>query len=212
MFLHLVLLYFSDDFYSLFATAEEQSHQEQNPDDPEPPPTAYQYAVDVLTVYHPHMDPVKAIKAIPPYVPIPPLAPLFARLIPRTLHARRHVQVIKSLAKTHHLAVGEESEGVRCRGLLVQQGARCVWCKKALGESVVVGRPVREGEPDYHLAVKAVKGGEGEVEEKKAGGGGKGSEVGDELAYVLVHHHCSHVYDSDWQKRVKEQSKAPHKK
>ena len=209
VFLHLILLYFSDDFYSLFATAEEQSHQEQNPDDPEPPPTAYQYAVDVMTVYHPYIDPVKAIKAIPPYVPIPPLAPLFARLIPRTLHARRHVQVIKSLAKTHHLATGEEFEAVRCRGLLVQSNAKCAWCKKLLGESIIVGRPVREGQPDYQLAVKAVRGGE-EAEERKS----KAGEEEEELAYVLVHHHCSHVYDSEWQKRLTEASKGlyAHKK
>ena len=202
VFLHLVQLYFSDDFYSLFATPEEQAHQEANPDDPEPPPTAYQYAVDVLTVYHPYMDPVKAVKAIPPYVPIPPLAPLFARLIPRTLHGRRHVQVIKSLAKTHHLLTGDEFESVRCRGVLVQSGARCAHCKKQLGDSFLRGVPVKEGQPDYGLAVKA----------QRAGEEWEGKPDTEDLAYVLVHEHCAGAYKGAWDERLKKEKKGPHLK
>ena len=202
VFLHLILLYFGDDFYSLFATAEEQAQQADNPDDPEPPPTAYQYAVDVLTVYAAYIDPVKAVKSIPPYVPIPPLAPLFARLIPRTLHARRHVQVMKSLAKTYHLTTGEECAAVRGRGVLVPQGKKCAWCNKALGDSIAVGLPVHEGQPDYAAGVRAVRGGGDEAEEK----GGKKAED-DDLAFILVHHHCSHQYDSEWRQRLAESSK-----
>ena len=227
VFLHLVNLYFSDPFYALFASPEEQ---QRSAEDSEllPPPTAYQYAVDIITLYHPHMDPVKAVKSIPPYVPIPPLAPLFSRLLPRTLHQRRHVQVIKSLAKTQHLDVESQSWDVRGRGLLVGAGTRCLWCKKPLTD-YFVGWPVKQGEPDWDKrsrtfrggaaadaddgstspAVRALKGrrgsdGGGAGSGLTAGGGGAAGEENG-LAYLLVHSHCALVYDSDRKERMQRQ-------
>ena len=189
VFLDLIGLYFSDAFYHEFATADEKRQVEEQGDG-FIPPTAYQYAVDVITLYHPYINTVKAIAHMPEFVPLSALAPLFTRLLPRTLHNRQHHELLKGLSRSHHLAVETLSIAVRSRGVVVDDGRRCAHCGKLVGDAILVGLPVQVGDGDWEKGVRTVGNEEWLLGGKGSSGGGLAP------AFVLVHYQCSHTYSA----------------
>ena len=188
MFLELIGLYFSDAFYHEFATADEKRQVEEQGDG-FIPPTAYQYAVDVITLYHPYINSVKAIAHMPEFVPLAALAPLFTRLLPRTLHSRQHYELLKGLSRSRHLHLETDSISVRSRAVVVDERRRCAHCDKLLGDSIIVGLPVQPTDADWEKGVRTVGNEEWLL-------GGKGGGSGLASAFVLVHYQCSHAYSA----------------
>ena len=190
VFLELIGLYFSDAFYHEFATGDEKRQVEEQGDG-FIPPTAYQYAVDAITLYHPYINTVKAIAHMPDFVPLAALAPLFTRLLPRTLHNRQHHELLKGLSRSHHLHLESESIAIRSRGVVVDERRRCAHCDKLVGDSILVGLPVKAGDADWDKGVRTV-GGEDWVDVGK----GSGSSGGLAPALVMVHYQCSLLYSA----------------
>ena len=185
VFLELVGLYFSDAFYHDFATQDEKRAVEERGEG-FIPPTAYQYAVDVITLYHPYINVVRAVARMPAFVPLSALAPLFTRLLPRTLHTRQHYELLKGLSRSHHLHVEADSIGVRSRGVVVDERRRCAHCDKLLGDAITVGLPVQPSDADWDKGVSTVGNDEWLL----------GGKSGLAAAFVLVHYQCSHAYSA----------------
>jgi len=150
VFLSLADIYFSDDYFQLFSTPEELAI----PPGSTPPSSVYRSAVNLLNLYHHYMDPVKIVRIIPEYVPLPALQLLFSRLIPRTFHDRRHGQIIKMLAKTEHLNWQFSSIKQKSQYYYIDEEEKCAHCNKMIGETFVTAIKVEFGQIDYDKGIQ----------------------------------------------------------
>ena len=177
--------YFSADFFGLFATDQERTDSESSS---VPPPLAYKFAVDLLITHFAAIDVVKAVRSIPPWVPLGPLTPYFKRIIPLVTHCRRHNRLVRQLAKTFHLRVQTRFLSVRANQLSVDTTTRCAYCGKLLGDSFFTAHPVSSNHPDFIHSVKATRPLR-EDEPRRSSDDG--------LSFVLVHSACSAAYQID---------------
>jgi hypothetical protein len=62
--------------------------------------------LNLLNTYAEYINPVEALKIVPENTPMAALSEYLTRIVPHTVHKRRHAQVVKSLSRLEHLQVG----------------------------------------------------------------------------------------------------------
>jgi len=166
-------------------------------------------ALALLDQYIHLMDPVALLKLLPPTIPLHRLSHIFSRLLPQTLHARRHGRVVVGLQKVHHLRIQTHTFALRSLCLPLDSESKCGWCGLALNESVFVAHPVHFVEDpiegryiiDYEHggAIHATGGANNNnsSNEPTSALNKDGEEVGlrqQMPRYVLVHYKCSQPF------------------
>jgi hypothetical protein len=141
VFLQLLDIYFSPEYATLWAEKNPEASAPKNAARGAKAPAAHDAALALLNKYYHLMDPVPLLKLLPPTLPLHTLQHLFSRLLPSTLHARRHGAVVQGLHKLVHLRVQSHCFALRSLQLNLDETVRCGWCYKSLSDAVFVAHP-----------------------------------------------------------------------
>jgi Vam6/Vps39-like protein vacuolar protein sorting-associated protein 39 len=113
----------------------------------------YARAYDLLRLHSKYIDPARAMQVIPPDISIAEISQYLRTVIPRTIHRRRHLQIVKSLAKMDHLETNVSLVNCKRRVVDVNYNTICPECTKPIGDKVFSLHPSQSSRPvHYHCA------------------------------------------------------------
>jgi len=98
-------------------------------------------ALNLLHVHYKEISVPKALKLLPPDVPVRLLAPFLKRVFQDTAFHMRNNQVVKNLTKAENLQVKQQIIKIRANSVRITEDSACMACRKRLGTSVFAQYP-----------------------------------------------------------------------
>jgi hypothetical protein len=127
-FLILIGIYLSERYAQLFPQEAGQAGRGV--------PTAVDRAKDVLDKFACFVDPVQVLRDLDDSVPVCKLEEFLSQALPRTIHKRRHNQVVKGITRMNYLQTQLKYNEARSLVVDITAETRCPVCDQPVGDSI----------------------------------------------------------------------------